>query len=74
LLQQQTENKYRGRVFSTEFALSMLMLSIVSYGAGLLTDAGMNVQRLAVVTGGIELAVVAAWLAAQRLWADTLRE
>jgi hypothetical protein len=74
LLQQQTEDKYRGRVFSTEFALSMLMLSIVSYGAGLLTDAGMNVQTLAVVTGGIELAVVAAWLTAQRLWTDTLRK
>jgi MFS family permease len=74
LLQQQTEDKYRGRVFSTEFALSMLTLSIVSYGAGLLTDAGMNVQTLAIVTGGIELIVLAAWLMAQRLWTDTLKE
>ncbi len=73
LLQQQTEDKYRGRVFSTEFALSMLMLSIVSYAAGLLADAGMSVQRLAILTGAIELAVVIAWLAAQRLWADTLK-
>ena len=52
----------------------MLMLSIVSYAAGLLADAGMTVQRLAMVTGAIELAVAIAWLAAQRLWADTLRE
>ena len=44
LLQQQTEDNTRGRVFSPEFALSMLMLSIVSYGAGLLADAGVSVQ------------------------------
>lgn len=68
LLQQQTEDKFRGRVFSTEFALSMLMLSIVSYAAGVVADAGVSVQTLAICTGVLELAVVAAWLGAQRLW------
>ena len=44
------------------------MLSIVSYGAGLLVDAGMSVQGLAIATGAIELLVVVGWIKAQRLW------
>ncbi len=68
LLQKQAEDSFRGRVFSAEFALSMLVLSIVSYGAGVLADRGTTVGALAVWTGLLELAVLSAWLGAQRLW------
>jgi len=68
LLQQQTEDKFRGRVFSTEFAFSMLILSIVSFGAGELNDRGVDVRTLAMITGGLMLGAVIIWLAAQRFW------
>ena len=68
LLQKQADDRFRGRVFSTEFAVSMLMLSIVSYGAGELADRGATVQVLAMWTGVLELAVLALWLVVQRLW------
>ncbi len=74
LLQQQTEDKFRGRVFSTEFALSMLVLSIVSFAAGELNDRGVDVGTLAMATGGLELVAVAVWLGAQKYWNTTFRE
>jgi MFS family permease len=74
LLQQQTEDQFRGRVFSTEFALSMLMLSIVSFGAGQLADRGMSVRTLALGTGILQFAVLATWIGAQGLWKATSRE
>jgi MFS family permease len=68
LLQQQTEDKFRGRVFSTEFALSMLILSIVSFGAGEMNDRGVDVRTLSIATGALMLAAVVLWLGAQRFW------
>jgi predicted MFS family arabinose efflux permease len=38
LLQKQTDDKFRGRVFSAEFAFSMLTLSISSFAAGRAVD------------------------------------
>lgn len=71
MLQLQTDDKFRGRVFSAEYAFSMLTLSTVSYSAGVLADAGMPVRTLAMITGLLVLAPCLAWAAAQRLWANT---
>jgi MFS family permease len=68
ILQQLTEDKFRGRVFSAEFAFSMLVLSIVSFGAGVLNDAGVPVRVLALATGFAMLAPFLLWIAAQRMW------
>lgn len=70
LLQLQTDDRFRGRVFSAEFAFSMLTLSAVSYSAGLLADAGVSVRTLAAATALLVLAPAVAWWAAQRLWVD----
>ncbi len=70
LLQMKTDDTFRGRVFSAEFALSMLTLSIVSYGAGLLADVGVSVRTLAIATGFMVLIPGILWAFAQRLWRE----
>lgn len=68
LLMQQTEDRFRGRVFSAEFALMMFMLSLSSYLAGMAVDAGIGAREVAVWSGVLMLVPGAAWLGAQRLW------
>ena len=66
LLQQQTEDRFRGRVFSAEFAFTMLTLGIVSFLAGKLVDAGVGVRTLAVATGVVMLGPAVAWACGMR--------
>ena len=66
LLQQQTEDRFRGRVFSAEFAITMFILAAASFTAGRFVDAGVDVRRVAVVTGALMLIPAAAWLLANR--------
>ena len=68
LLQQQTEDRFRGRVFSTDFACLVLTMSIASYLAGVLLDAGVPVRTLALLTGLVALIPAVAWIFALRLW------
>lgn len=70
LLQHQTEDRFRGRVFSAEFALSMLALSISSFAAGRAVDAGIGVRTVAVATGLSMLLPIAHWLIAGRAWRE----
>ena len=51
LLQKQTDDRFRGRVFSAEFAFSMLMLSVSSFAAGQAVDRGIDVRTVAIATG-----------------------
>lgn len=68
LLQAQTEDRFRGRVFSAEFALSMLTISVVSYSAGVLADEGFRPQTLATATGLLILLPALLWAIALRCW------
>jgi len=68
MLQQQTEDRFRGRVFSTEFALTMFMLALASFIAGRLADSGIPVRTLAVWTGLAMLVPTLAWIIASRNW------
>jgi MFS family permease len=70
MLQQLTEDRFRGRVFSAEFALSMLVLSIASFSAGVLSDTGVDVRVLTRATGVALFIPFLLWMAAQRLWRD----
>ena len=67
LLQQQTDDRFRGRVFSAEFAFTTFVLGVSSFTAGRLGDAGVGVRRLAVGTGVVMLAPALAWLLAGRV-------
>ncbi len=68
LLQEQTEDRFRGRVFSAEFALSMATLATVSYAGGVAVDHGMSVRTLALLTGLLMLLPAAAWTQALTMW------
>jgi MFS family permease len=68
LLQQYTDDKYRGRVFSAEFAFMMAALSVITFVGGALVDAGLSVRTLALVVGSLMLVPGALWMCAQRLW------
>lgn len=68
LLQQQTEDRFRGRVFAAEFAFTMLMLSLVSFAAGRLADSGVPVRTLAIWTGLAMFVPALAWFVTSRNW------
>jgi predicted MFS family arabinose efflux permease len=66
LLQDLTEDRFRGRVFSAEFAFTMLMLAIAAFTAGQLVDRGVDVRTVAMGTGLIVLLPAALWIAKER--------
>jgi predicted MFS family arabinose efflux permease len=68
LLQLNTEDKFRGRVFSAELGLSMLTLAIGAYLTGFFLDRGVSPRMVATATGLIMLAPAGLWAAAMRLW------
>ncbi len=70
LLQKQTDDRFRGRVFSAEFAFSMLMVSVSSFAAGQAIDRGIDVRTVADATGVLMLVPVAAWWVAGRAWGE----
>jgi len=68
LLQEQTDDRFRGRVFSAEFALMMFWISVSSVLAGFAVDWGVSARTAAYATGFAVLIPLALWLLAQRLW------
>lgn len=68
LLQQQTEDRYRGRVFSADYAFYCLSVSTVSYVAGVSIDLGVGVRTMAALTGLVTLLPALLWGLAQRCW------
>jgi MFS family permease len=70
LLQKYTDDKFRGRVFSAEFAFMMAALSAVTFIGGILVDAGLPVRILALVVGCLILIPGVLWTFAQRLWTE----
>jgi MFS family permease len=68
LLQLNTDDRFRGRVFAADFGLCMLTLAVGAYIGGYLLDHGMTARTLAYRTGFLTLVPAVAWLFAQRLW------
>jgi MFS family permease len=68
LLHLNTEDKFRGRVFSAELGLSMLTLAVGAYLAGLLIDRGIEPRAVAVGTGLVMLIPAGLWAWTMRLW------
>jgi hypothetical protein len=68
LLQTHTEDRFRGRVFSADYAFLVVTMSLVSYFAGLFIDLGVSVRTLAALTGVFGIAPAIAWGLALRLW------
>jgi MFS family permease len=70
LLQKNTEDRFRGRVFSADLGLNTLVVSLTSFLAGLFIDRGVPVRHYALMTGISLLAPTIAWALAMRLWRD----
>ena len=68
LLQLNTDDRFRGRVFSAELGLCMLTLAITAYATGILVDSGINPRAIAISTGFIMLVPALAWAGALRMW------
>jgi predicted MFS family arabinose efflux permease len=68
LLQLNTEDRFRGRVFSADLGLSMLTIAIGAYLCGLFLDWGASTKSVALATGLVMLLPAALWAWAQRPW------
>ncbi|MGC8881824.1 MAG: MFS transporter [Bryobacteraceae bacterium] len=66
LLHRITDDEFRGRVFSADFAGLFLTMSVVSYAAGELVDLGVPVRTLAVCSGLLGIFPAALWGVSQR--------
>ena len=61
LLQLQTEDRFRGRVFSAEWALSVVTMSLSSYSAGVLIDRNVAAATVATAAGLAVLIPAVLW-------------
>lgn len=66
ILQGLTEDRFRGRVFSADFAGLFLSMSAVSFLAGRLIDHGVSVRLIAFATAVIAILPAVLWFRAQR--------
>ena len=74
LLQIQTEDRFRGRVFSAEFAFSVITMSASSYTAGILIDRGLTARFVAACTGVVVLLPALIWAWVLRTWPRELKQ
>ena len=68
ILQLQTEDRFRGRVFSAEFAFAVITMSASSYTAGMLIDRGSAAPFVAGCTGLVMLFPALLWAYTLRRW------
>ncbi len=68
LVQTLSEDRFRGRVTSAEFALMMTSISISSFLSGEAIDRGMPAQQVAIYVALLTLVPILLWLWATRKW------
>jgi MFS family permease len=67
ILQLNTEDRFRGRVFSADLGFSMLTIAIGAYVCGFFLDRGVSVQVVACSTGLIMILPALLWAWGMRL-------
>src|SRR5580698_6939196 len=70
LLQLHTDDRFRGRVFSTDLGFSMLTIAAGAYLCGRLLDAGIAARTVATWTGLIMVIPAGLWALAMRVGAE----
>ena len=68
LLQLNTDDRFRGRVFSADLGLCMLTIAIGAYVCGSFLDMGISARTLVMATGVVMLAPAGLWAWAMRVW------
>jgi predicted MFS family arabinose efflux permease len=66
-LQLHTDDRFRGRVFSTDLGFSMLTIAAGAYLCGRLLDAGIAARTVATYTGLVMLIPATLWTLAMRV-------
>jgi predicted MFS family arabinose efflux permease len=67
LLQFNTEDRFRGRVFSADLGFSMLTIAIGAYVCGFFLDRGVSARVVASATGLVMIVPALLWAWAMRL-------
>lgn len=68
ILQLNTDDRFRGRVFAADQGLSMFTIAVGAYIAGVFLDVGVSARLVAGVAGASMLLPAVAWGWALRLW------
>ncbi|HZR33173.1 MAG TPA: MFS transporter [Terriglobales bacterium] len=68
LLQLNTEDRFRGRVFSADLGFAMLTMAMSAWIGGLLIDRGVSVRTVAALAGCVMIIPAAVWFRALSLW------
>jgi predicted MFS family arabinose efflux permease len=74
LLQLNTDDRFRGRVFAADLGLCMLTIAAGAYVCGRLLDLGLSARSLVTATGLLMLIPAALWGWAMRCWSPTVPE
>jgi len=68
LLQLNTEDRFRGRVFAADMAFCMLTIAVGAYLCGRFLDGGVSARVVATATGLLMLLPAGLWTWSMRLW------
>jgi predicted MFS family arabinose efflux permease len=68
LLQLNTDDRFRGRVFSADLGLCMLTIAVGAYACGSFLDSGISARTLVTATGVIMLIPAGLWAWATKVW------
>ena len=71
LLQMNTEDRFRGRVFAAELAFFMLTIAVGAFLCGAFLDGGASPRTVATITGLLMVVPAGLWAAAIRSWKTT---
>ena len=74
LLQLNTEDRFRGRVFSADLGLCMLTIALGAYISGWFLDIGISARTLVTLTGVAMLVPAALWAFAMKLWRSPMKQ
>lgn len=73
LLQLNTEDRFRGRVFAADLALCMLSIAVGAYVSGRFLDAGVSARTVVTWTGIAMLLPAGLWAWVMKLWKPEAR-
>ncbi len=68
LLQFYTDDRFRGRVFSADFAFLVASMAAATYITGVLVDAGIGIRTLAAAAGIVAAVPAVGWIFVLRRW------
>jgi len=71
ILQTHTDDRFRGRVLSADFAFHVVIVSAAAYLAGVFIDQGASPKLISAVSGASMLLPALAWAVVMRLWGQS---